>query len=132
MKKLLFVVGATLTTGAALAQLSFDNSIVGTFTDISATGTALNLADDDEANFTSTVGNALLAAGDVREATTAVSLSAPPMAISDSRTLRFRAPAVLRVSLQIPYRPTHRYCSLIGTTCSPPQETFTGRKSAAH
>jgi hypothetical protein len=38
----------------------------GTFVDISATGTALDLADDDEADIATTVGNAWLAAGTAR------------------------------------------------------------------
>jgi hypothetical protein len=38
----------------------------GTFVDISATGTALDLADDEEADIATTVGNAWLAAGTAR------------------------------------------------------------------
>lgn len=66
MRKLIFVIGATLTAGAAMAQLTIVNTIAGTFTDISGTGTALNLADDAEVDINTTVGNSLFAAGIAR------------------------------------------------------------------
>lgn len=44
----------------------FTPDIPGTWIDIAGTGTALNLADDDAADITTTVGNALLGAGTVR------------------------------------------------------------------
>ncbi len=47
-------------------QVVFTDDIAGTFTDISATGAPLNLGDDGEANITTTVGNALVAAGTAR------------------------------------------------------------------
>lgn len=49
-----------------MAQLSMVNTISGTFTDISGTGTDLLLGDDGNVNITSTVGNAVFAAGAVR------------------------------------------------------------------
>lgn len=51
---------------AGAQQLRIVESIPGTFLDISSTGTPLNLADDGEVSFTSTIGNALLPAGTVR------------------------------------------------------------------
>jgi len=47
-------------------QVVFTDDVAGTFTDISATGTPLNLGDDGEANIATTVGNALVAAGTAR------------------------------------------------------------------
>jgi len=47
-------------------DLAFTDCLPGTFIDISATGTALNLADDGEINIATTVGNALFAAGVAR------------------------------------------------------------------
>jgi len=50
----------------AAAQLSLVSNLPGTFIDISSTGTPLSLADDGEVSITTTLGNALLPAGDVR------------------------------------------------------------------
>ena len=44
-------------------DLAFTDCLPGTFLDISGTGTALNIADDGEVAITTTIGNALLAAG---------------------------------------------------------------------
>lgn len=66
MKKLIFVLGASLTAGAAMAQMSIVNNIAGTFTDISGTGTDLLLGDDGVANIVTSVGNGVFAAGNVR------------------------------------------------------------------
>jgi hypothetical protein len=66
MKKLIFVLGGSLVAGAAFAQLSMVDTISGTFVDISGTGTNLGLGDDSSANFTSSVGNSVFAAGSVR------------------------------------------------------------------
>lgn len=53
-------------TGIASANnVMIVNNIAGTFTDISGTGTALNLGDDTSANIAATVSNTLLAAGQV-------------------------------------------------------------------
>jgi len=66
MKKLIFVLGGSLIAGAALAQLTIVDDIAGTFVDISGTGTNLLLSDDSSATITSTVGNAVFAAGSIR------------------------------------------------------------------
>jgi hypothetical protein len=50
----------------AAAQLSLVSNLPGTFIDISSTGTPLSLADDGEVSITTTLGNALLPAGEVR------------------------------------------------------------------
>jgi hypothetical protein len=47
-------------------DLAFTDCLPGTFLDISGTGTPLNLTDDGEVNITTTVGNALFAAGIAR------------------------------------------------------------------
>jgi len=60
----LFAVPALTLT--ASAQLSLVSNQPGAFIDIAATGTPLNLADDGEVTIFTTVGNALLPAGDVR------------------------------------------------------------------
>ena len=67
--KLVLSVGAAAAmcfAGAANAQVSWTNSLSGTWMDISTTGTALNLSDDGEVNITSTAGNSVFAAGTVR------------------------------------------------------------------
>jgi hypothetical protein len=47
-------------------DLAIVDCIAGSFVDISGTGTALNLSDDGSASISTTVGNALLAAGSAR------------------------------------------------------------------
>ena len=66
LKSLLPLGAALALAPAAAAQLSIVTNLPGTFVDISATGTALSLADDAEIDITTTVGNALLPAGTVR------------------------------------------------------------------
>lgn len=58
------VAGATTVTSAQ--QVQFVNSLPGTWIDISGTGTPLNLVDDGEVDITTTISNAVLAAGTVR------------------------------------------------------------------
>jgi hypothetical protein len=63
MRVLFSALALTCVTGIASANnVAIVNSIPGTFTDISGTGTALSLADDSSANITTTVSNTLLAA----------------------------------------------------------------------
>lgn len=57
---------AVASASLAAAQVRFVDELPGTFIDISSTGTNLNLVDDGEAPFTSTVGNSLLPAGPIR------------------------------------------------------------------
>ena len=52
--------------GAPLDNVSIVNNLPGSFVDISGTGTALSLLDDGEVDITTTIGNALLPAGQVR------------------------------------------------------------------
>ncbi|MCH9058553.1 MAG: hypothetical protein IIB55_07990, partial [Planctomycetes bacterium] len=64
--KLVLSVGAAAAmcfAGAANAQLSWTNSLSGTWIDISTTGTALNLSDDGEVDIASTTSNAVFGAG---------------------------------------------------------------------
>lgn len=56
---------ATLLLPAA-AQLTLVSNLPGTYVDISTSGTPLSLADDGETTIITTIGNALLPAGDVR------------------------------------------------------------------
>jgi hypothetical protein len=67
--KMKVLVSAMVVTGIAgmanATQVQIVSNIAGTFTDISGTGTALNLGDDTSANITTTIGNTLLAAGQV-------------------------------------------------------------------
>lgn len=59
--------GTVLSLVNRLAATTYmTNTVPGTWIDISGTGTALNLADDGEVNITTTIGNALLAAGTAR------------------------------------------------------------------
>jgi hypothetical protein len=64
--RLVLVAGGVLLAGTALAQLQILTNLGGTFTDISGSGTALNPTDDSEHNISTTVGNAIFAAGNVR------------------------------------------------------------------
>ncbi len=63
---LLAIVGTALATSAASAQVSIVDSLPGTWIEINATGTALNLGDDSAADIATTVSNALFAAGTAR------------------------------------------------------------------
>ena len=56
----------SLLASPTVAQLSLVSNLPGTFIDISPTGTPLSLADDGEVSITTTIGNALLPAGEVR------------------------------------------------------------------
>jgi hypothetical protein len=63
MKAVLSILAVTCLTGMASANnVGIVNTIPGTFTDISGTGTPLGLGDDSSANITTTVSNTLLAA----------------------------------------------------------------------
>ncbi len=70
MQRHLILAGAcaavTVCAASADAQVTIVDDRAGMFIDISATGTALGLSDDGEANITTTVGNALFPAGTVR------------------------------------------------------------------
>jgi hypothetical protein len=57
---------ALLLAPSAAAQLNLVTNLPGTFIDISGTGTPLSLADDAEVDINTTIGNALLPAGNVR------------------------------------------------------------------
>jgi hypothetical protein len=66
--RLLFAFGLGLAAYASPAfavTFGFVTNLSGTFTDISATGTALNPSDDGSASFTLTTGNSLFANGTV-------------------------------------------------------------------
>ncbi|MGI9013017.1 MAG: hypothetical protein ACR2GY_02065 [Phycisphaerales bacterium] len=68
MKRILAATAALAIAGGALADhnTTIVDDRAGVFMDISGTGTALGLTDDGEASITTTIGNALLAAGSVR------------------------------------------------------------------
>jgi hypothetical protein len=59
-------VGTIEVTELPPATLTIVDNLPGTWIDISATGTALNLADDASVDIATTIGNSLLAAGTVR------------------------------------------------------------------
>lgn len=59
----LVAAGVGLAAVAARAQVIFVDNISGTFIDISATGTAIVLGDDDETTIVTTIGNPVLPAG---------------------------------------------------------------------
>jgi hypothetical protein len=60
MKRLPFATAVGLSLSTAQAQFSIVNSIPGTFTDISATGTVVAFGDDSSQPFTSGITNALV------------------------------------------------------------------------
>ncbi len=55
-----------LPAGVATGSVTIVDNLPGSWIDISGTGTALNLGDDDDVDIATTVGNALLPAGTVR------------------------------------------------------------------
>ena len=65
-----FVIGGLLaggvTTTTTAGTLSIVDNIGGTWIDISGSGLALNLSDDGEVNFFTTIGNSVFAAGTIR------------------------------------------------------------------
>lgn len=85
------------------AQISIVGNLPGTFVDISATGTALDLGDDAEIDIITTVGNALLPAGTVR--------------VGSNGGVRFRLTTLPALELGINSQPIPNATAFSGSQC---------------